>query len=256
MSETFEDHSFLTTDEAAEYLRVSQFTVWRWCHQGRLPAFQINRIWRIRKEKLDEFIEELETVDNQEKLEAGDNEDGAADNQDDQDTPQVPPLQEQPTTSTFKRELRLLEEIQRTPDTTQADLGDRLGVSGASINKYIKRVVEKGYVKVQPAQGLRVRYLITPAGISAKEKLAASYVETAMRLYRHTRDAAQAYLAQVREAGYERVRVSGDGDLADVCRLTCGEQGVEVADVGKDLPVLGVDGRELTLAWPETTESE
>lgn len=60
MSKSFDNHDILTTEEAADYLRVSQYTIWRWCKEGRLPAFQIHRTWRIRKDKLDEFIKELE----------------------------------------------------------------------------------------------------------------------------------------------------------------------------------------------------
>jgi len=60
MPDTFEEHEILTAEEAASYLRVSVETVWRWCKQGRLPAFQIGRAWRIRKDKLEELIEELE----------------------------------------------------------------------------------------------------------------------------------------------------------------------------------------------------
>ena len=50
------DHEFLTTEETAAYLRVSQHTVWRWCQEGHLPAFQIGRTWRIRKDELEELI--------------------------------------------------------------------------------------------------------------------------------------------------------------------------------------------------------
>ncbi|MFQ5857298.1 MAG: helix-turn-helix domain-containing protein [Anaerolineae bacterium] len=60
MPEPSPNHEILTTQEAAAYLRVSQYTIWRWCKSGRLPAFQINREWRIRREKLDALIEELE----------------------------------------------------------------------------------------------------------------------------------------------------------------------------------------------------
>lgn len=56
-----ESHSdVLTTLEAAAYLKVSQYTIWRWCKNGQLPAFQIGREWRIRRDKLDALIEELE----------------------------------------------------------------------------------------------------------------------------------------------------------------------------------------------------
>ena len=42
----------LTVKEAADYLRVSRVTTWRWCQQGVLPAFRIGRSWRIRRETL------------------------------------------------------------------------------------------------------------------------------------------------------------------------------------------------------------
>ncbi|MFQ5859709.1 MAG: helix-turn-helix domain-containing protein [Anaerolineae bacterium] len=61
MSQSSLDHELLTADEVAEYLRVSQFTVWRWCKTGLLPAFQIGREWRIRKTGLTELIEALES---------------------------------------------------------------------------------------------------------------------------------------------------------------------------------------------------
>ena len=37
----------LTVAEAAAYLRVSQATMWRWCQEGRVPAFKIGHEWRI-----------------------------------------------------------------------------------------------------------------------------------------------------------------------------------------------------------------
>lgn len=60
MSQPESSSDVLTTHEAAAYLKVSQYTIWRWCKNGQLPAFQIGREWRIRRDKLDALIEELE----------------------------------------------------------------------------------------------------------------------------------------------------------------------------------------------------
>lgn len=46
----------MTTEEAAEYLRVSQATILRWCNMGKLPAFRIGRAWRINMDQLDKII--------------------------------------------------------------------------------------------------------------------------------------------------------------------------------------------------------
>ncbi|MCX6031742.1 MAG: helix-turn-helix domain-containing protein [Chloroflexi bacterium] len=37
----------LTVQEAAEYLRVSRATIWRWCRTKKVRAIQIGREWRI-----------------------------------------------------------------------------------------------------------------------------------------------------------------------------------------------------------------
>lgn len=63
VTDTSRDRELLTAEEAAAYLRVSQYTIWRWCRTGRLPAFRIGRAWRIRKDRLDELIERLEAGD-------------------------------------------------------------------------------------------------------------------------------------------------------------------------------------------------
>jgi DNA-binding MarR family transcriptional regulator len=143
-------------------------------------------------------------------------------------------------------ELRILEQIERDPEATQADLAARLGVAVGTVNWYVKRLVKKGHIKVTRLQRRRLRYLITPEGIAEKTHLAMEYVQVSMGMYRATRQ-------QAREAGFQRVAVTGQGDLVDVCRLTCLEQSVAVAAPGSDgaLPVLRVSGSAVMLEMPE-----
>ncbi len=37
----------LTVREAADYLRVSHATLWRWCQEDRVPVFKIGHEWRV-----------------------------------------------------------------------------------------------------------------------------------------------------------------------------------------------------------------
>ncbi len=46
----------MTVQEVADYLRISRTTAWRWCNEGRLPAFRIGREWRIKRAALEETI--------------------------------------------------------------------------------------------------------------------------------------------------------------------------------------------------------
>lgn len=154
--------------------------------------------------------------------------------------------------SKVEHELRILEQVERDPDVTQADLAARLGVAVGSVNWYLKRLIKKGYIKVRQMQRRRLRYLITPQGVAEKARLTASFMQFSMRLYRETREAAKRHLTEVRQAGYGKVHVEGDNDLAEVCYLTCLEQGIRVVDGPQSsLPTLSVQGREVVLQWPE-----
>lgn len=53
------DAEVLTVAEVAAYLKISPTTVWRHCAQGKLPAFQIGRQWRVERRDLDVWIEAL-----------------------------------------------------------------------------------------------------------------------------------------------------------------------------------------------------
>jgi DNA-binding MarR family transcriptional regulator len=66
------------------------------------------------------------------------------------------------TQNDSSHDLPLLENIERDPDVTQADLATQLGVAVGTINWHLKRLVEKGYVKVKRAERRKLKYIITP----------------------------------------------------------------------------------------------
>ena len=150
------------------------------------------------------------------------------------------------------RDLGLLEEIERDPDTTQAGMATKLGVAVGTVNWHVKRLIAKGYVKVKRAERRKLKYIITPEGIALRARLTLQYVENSMHLYRRVRDQARKALAAARKQGYQAVVISGDGDIADVCRLTCLENGFSIAALGAEdgLPVLHIEGSEISLRIP------
>ena len=50
------EKELLDAAEVAEYLGVGPVTVYRWCHDGRLPCLKIGRSWRVRREALEDFL--------------------------------------------------------------------------------------------------------------------------------------------------------------------------------------------------------
>lgn len=144
------------------------------------------------------------------------------------------------------RDLSLLEQIEQNPDVTQAGLAAQLGVAVGTVNWHLKRLIAKGYVKVKRVERKKLRYIITPEGLALRARLAMDYVEHSFDLYRKIRQRVKEHLVRVRQAGFERVRILGEGDVAEVCYLTCLEQGVLVVQ-DDGVPVLRVEGHKVRL---------
>ncbi len=150
------------------------------------------------------------------------------------------------------RDLTILEEIELDPDTTQADLATRLDVAVGTVNWHVKRLVAKGYVKVKRAERRKLRYIITPEGLSLGAHLTVAFIENSMMLYRQTRRAATDLVAAARKQGYQAVQIEGDGEIAEVCRLTCLDLGMPVVQPGElvGVAILSVNGRHIALREP------
>ncbi len=156
------------------------------------------------------------------------------------------------TTNEELRELTLLENIENDPDVNQSTLATQLGVAVGTVNWHLKRLIAKGAVKVKRAERKKLRYIITPEGIALRARLAVDYVERSFSIYRKTRQRMKEYLAKIRAAGFDRVRIVGKGDVVDVCKLTCIEQGVAVVN-DKNVPTIQVDGFKVTLNMDVTS---
>jgi DNA-binding MarR family transcriptional regulator len=123
----------------------------------------------------------------------------------------------------------------------QATLADQLGVAVGTVNWHIKRLIEKGAVKVKRAERKKLRYIITPEGIALRAKLTVNYIENSMLLYRRTRRVVINAAPEIKDAGFDSVRIIGDGDLAEVIRLSCLDQGIKISN-DQSLPAFEIEG--------------
>jgi len=148
------------------------------------------------------------------------------------------------------RDLVILEHLAKDPDTTQAGLATQLGVAIGTINWHLKRLIAKGYVKARRVERRKLSYVITPEGISLRAYMTLDYIQNSFRLYHLVRQRMIEQLVVIRQKGYHCVRLEGDGDVADVCRLTCLEQGIEIVE-SKDVPLLCVKELKVFIEWDE-----
>ena len=135
--------------------------------------------------------------------------------------------------SDHNSDLVILEQIEKDPDATQANLAAQMGVAVATINWHLKRLIAKGYVKARRVGRRKLRYIITPEGLALRAHLTFDYIQTSFHLFRLIRQRMQDAIVQVRQAGYDRICLEGDGDIAEVCRLTCLENGIAIVQDGE-----------------------
>ncbi len=145
------------------------------------------------------------------------------------------------------RELTILESIEQNPDATQASLASQLGVAVGTINWHIKRMVEKGYVKVRRVERKKLRYIITPEGLALRAKLTIDYIQNSFKLYRLVRERSIQVLDTLQKKDIKCIRLQGEGDVYDICKLTCLEQGFEIVDE-LSAPLLKIVGLKVHLA--------
>ena len=153
-------------------------------------------------------------------------------------------------------DLQILNHIEENPDTTQADLATQLGVAVGSVNWYIKRLINKGHIKVTQMERRRLRYLLTPKGVAEKARLTKEFMQMSLYWYRVTRETSKKFLDEIKRAGYNTVCIQGDGDLAEIVYLTCLEAHVKVKEeINRAYPVFRIEGLKTVLDWPGVEES-
>ncbi len=47
---------WLSVDEICKYLGVSNDTVYKWINKRGMPASRVGRLWKFRKEEIDEWV--------------------------------------------------------------------------------------------------------------------------------------------------------------------------------------------------------
>ena len=62
-------------------------------------------------------------------------------------------------------------------------------------------------------------------------RLTINYIETSTACTAGQERRVRELLSEVRLAGYNQVLVEGDGDIADICQLTCLEQGIQCSQL-------------------------
>ena len=129
------------------------------------------------------------------------------------------------------RDMRLLHEVEKTPNATQRDLSKRVGVALGLTNLMLRRLTKKGYIKILNTKGRRIRYLITPQGILEKSRLTVEFIQYSLSLYSGVRQYLRQQLSPDQHPGVRKILLCGTSELAEIASLTIQEMGLELTGV-------------------------
>jgi DNA-binding MarR family transcriptional regulator len=129
-----------------------------------------------------------------------------------------------------QQEYALLNEIAQDPLVTQANLSDRLGMAVGSVNWYIKRLITRGWVKVSHLNRTRLKYDLTPEGMTIFTQRALLYAGDSLKVYGNFRQKAKALVLELRQKNIKQVYLDGQDEMSDILRLTCIEAGIRISD--------------------------
>jgi DNA-binding MarR family transcriptional regulator len=130
------------------------------------------------------------------------------------------------------RTLKILEAIDGQDAPSQRDMAEALNISLGLINSFIRRLAKKGYFKVTHLPKNRMRYILTPRGVTEKTRLTYAYIQYSYRFYRDARHRTRNLFRELKTDGVERVAFFGKGDLAEIAYLSLQESDLTFVAIG------------------------
>lgn len=144
-------------------------------------------------------------------------------------------------------EYKLLDEIAQDPLVTQAGLSTRLGIAVGSVNWYIKRLIQRGWIKVSHLDRTRLKYDLTSKGMKVFTQRALLYAHDSLKVYRELRNRAVQLADELRQRGVTEIQLAEDDEMMDIMRLTCIENGIAITNSPEALMVKAV-GQQFSIA--------
>jgi hypothetical protein len=115
-----------------------------------------------------------------------------------------------------------------------------------SVNWYIKRLVQRGWVKVSHLDRTRLKYDLTSEGMAVFTQRALFYARDSLKVYSNVRSKAKNLVGQLTEQKIKQVYLDGNDAMMDIMRLTCIEGGISVSDQPVDV-TLKVHGNDFII---------
>lgn len=127
--------------------------------------------------------------------------------------------------------LTVLQEIHDQSNVTQRKLARSQNVALGSINLVIKRLMNKGYVKITEVHPKRFLYYLTPKGFNEKSRLTLSYINRSVLIYKDIKLHVERTVEEMLRDGFTSVALCGADDGLDIVYLVLMEKGLKITGI-------------------------
>jgi hypothetical protein len=109
-----------------------------------------------------------------------------------------------------------------------------LNISLGLVNSFIKRLVNKGYLKITNIPKNRLKYILTPKGAAEKTRLTYQYIQYSFVFYKNAREKLRQIFKDLRAQGVRRVVLYGTGDFAEIACISLYETSIQMVAIVDD----------------------
>ncbi len=130
--------------------------------------------------------------------------------------------------------LRLMGEVERDGSRSQRELSQRLNISLGLVNRFMKRLISKGYFKVKSLPRNHLKYLLTAKGLARKSRLTVEYLKYSVHFYREVKDLLLEKFDVLEGEDVRSILFFGAGEVAELAYLYLQQTDIQLGGVVDD----------------------
>lgn len=132
-----------------------------------------------------------------------------------------------PVDSLNEREFELVNIIGAQLGSNQRDLSRRMALSLGMVNMLIRRLISKGYIRIEQLNKRKVKYILTPNGFAEKMRKSVKYTFKTVVSIRLLKERIKKVITQLyHEEGHRHFTVLGKSDFALLINMVFDEMGL------------------------------
>ena len=119
-----------------------------------------------------------------------------------------------------EEEFRLIQEVRNDEALTQRKLSEKTGIALGTVNLILKRLTQKGYIKIKRLNRRNLQYLLMPEGFTEISKRSYHYLLKTINSVRKMKAQIQHLVLEEYCKGKREFIILGDNELADIIELS------------------------------------